>query len=140
MDLSFFPLTLEAIDTTLSLTDFVATLVGERSGLKLRLAGSLLKFAFDGYISHKPTLRVEGTLAADTASLRDTLHYLRTALDAPVPAEVVAALAAAPVTAQDREFYRRKISRRGLLGEIPLMWSHYCLLAGARQRPATRAG
>jgi AsmA protein len=65
----------EPVDATLSLTDFVATLMGERSGLKLRLAGSLLKFAFDGYISHKPTLRVEGTLAADTASLRDTLHW-----------------------------------------------------------------
>jgi AsmA protein len=65
----------EAIDATLSLTDFVATLVGERSGLKLRLAGAPLKFAFDGYISHKPTLRMEGTLAADTASLRETLHW-----------------------------------------------------------------
>jgi AsmA protein len=49
--------------------------VGERSGLKLRLAGAPLKFAFDGYISHKPTLRMEGTLAADTASLREALHW-----------------------------------------------------------------
>jgi len=72
--------------------------------------------------------------------LHDTLDYLRTALAAPVPAEVVAALAAVPVTTLDREFYRRKISRRGLLGEIPLMWCHYRLLAEAWQRPATRAG
>ena len=45
-----------------------------------------------------------------------------------------------PVTELDRAFYRRKISRRGLLGEIPLMWAHYRLIAQARQRPATRAG
>jgi hypothetical protein len=72
--------------------------------------------------------------------LRDTLDWLRSALEAPVPAQVVTALAQVPVTAADREFYRRKISRRGLLGEIPLMWCHYRLLAQARQRPATRAG
>jgi AsmA protein len=65
----------EPVDATLSLTDFVATLVGDRSGLKLRLAGAPLKFAFDGYISHKPTLRMEGTLAADAASLRETLRW-----------------------------------------------------------------
>jgi AsmA protein len=65
----------EPIDATLSLTDFVAALVGDRSGLKLRLSGAPLKFAFDGYISHKPTLKMEGMLAADTASLRDTLRW-----------------------------------------------------------------
>jgi AsmA protein len=65
----------EPVDASLSLTDFVATLMGDRSGLKLRLAAAPLKFAFDGYVSHKPTLRVEGTVAADTASLRDTLHW-----------------------------------------------------------------
>jgi AsmA protein len=65
----------ETIDAAVSLSDFVAALSGERSGLKLRLAGDLLKFAFDGYISHRPTLKMEGTLAADTASLRDTLRW-----------------------------------------------------------------
>jgi len=65
----------EPIDATLSLTDFVAALTGERSGLKLRLSGAPLKFAFDGYISHRPTLKMEGTLAADAASLRDTLRW-----------------------------------------------------------------
>jgi AsmA protein len=65
----------EPIDATLSLTDFVAALVGDRSGLKLRLSGAPLKFAFDGYLSHRPTLKMEGTLAADTASLRDTLRW-----------------------------------------------------------------
>ena len=72
--------------------------------------------------------------------LRDTLHYLRTMLAGGVPAEVVEALAAMPVTALDHDFYRCKISRRGLLGEIPLMWCHYRLLSEAQQRRATRAG
>jgi AsmA protein len=65
----------EAIDATISLTDFVAALQGDRSGLKIRLAGSPFKFAFDGYLSHRPTLKMEGTLAADSASLRDTLRW-----------------------------------------------------------------
>jgi AsmA protein len=65
----------EPIDATVSLTDFVAALVGDRSGLKLRLSGVPLKFAFDGSISHKPTLKMDGNLAADSASLRDTLRW-----------------------------------------------------------------
>ena len=65
----------EPIDATISFTDFVAALNGDRSGLKVRLAGTPFKFAFDGYISHRPTLKMEGTLAADAASLRDTLRW-----------------------------------------------------------------
>src|SRR5262249_55839115 len=42
----------EPIDATLSLTDFLAALTGDRSGLKLRAVGAPLKFAFDGYVSH----------------------------------------------------------------------------------------
>ena len=65
----------EPIDATIGVTDFVAALNGDRSGLKVRLAGAPFKFAFDGYFSHRPTLRMEGTLAADAASLRDTLRW-----------------------------------------------------------------
>jgi AsmA protein len=65
----------EPIDAALSLTDFLAALVGDRSGLKLRLSGAPLKFAFDGSISHQPTLKMDGMLAADTTSLRDTLRW-----------------------------------------------------------------
>jgi AsmA protein len=65
----------EPIDATFSFTDFVAALQGDRSGLKIRLAGAPFKFAFDGYISHRPTLKMEGTLVADSASLRDTLRW-----------------------------------------------------------------
>jgi AsmA protein len=65
----------QPIDATISFTDFVAALQGDRSGLKVRLAGAPFKFAFDGYISHRPTLKMEGTLAADATSLRDTLQW-----------------------------------------------------------------
>jgi AsmA protein len=65
----------EVVDASFSLSDFVSTLLGERSGLKIRLSAAPLKFAFDGYISHRPTLRMEGTLAADSTSLRDTLRW-----------------------------------------------------------------
>jgi AsmA protein len=65
----------EIIEGAFSLSDFVAALVGDRSGLKIRFAAAPVKFAFDGYISHSPTLRMEGTLAADGPSLRETLRW-----------------------------------------------------------------
>jgi len=63
------------VDATLSLTDFVGALTGDRSGLKLRLSGALLKLAYDGSISYRPILKLEGALSVDTASLRDTLRW-----------------------------------------------------------------
>jgi AsmA protein len=65
----------ETVDATISLSDFVAALSGERSGLKIRLAGAPLKFAFDGTVSHRPVLKLDGTLAADATSLRETLRW-----------------------------------------------------------------
>jgi AsmA protein len=65
----------EKIDASVSLGDFFSALKGERSGLKLRMAGSLLKAAFDGQLSHQPTLKIEGTLAADSPSLRNALRW-----------------------------------------------------------------
>ncbi len=65
----------EPVDLSLTLSDFAAMLTGNRTGLKLRLAGTPLKVAFDGSLSSKPTLRVEGTLAADAASLREAMRW-----------------------------------------------------------------
>lgn len=65
----------QPFDGTLSLTDFLAALTGDRSGLKLRLTGAPFKVAFDGSMSHRPTLKVEGALAADTGSLRETMRW-----------------------------------------------------------------
>jgi len=65
----------QPVDTSITLADFPAALTGSRTGLKLRLAGSPLKAAFEGSISVTPTLKIEGTLAADAASLRDALIW-----------------------------------------------------------------
>ena len=65
----------EPIDAAITLTDFAAALAGDRSGLKIRLAGAPVKFAFEGNWSTRPTLQIEGTLAADAPSLRDTLRW-----------------------------------------------------------------
>ena len=42
----------QPFDGTLSLSDFLAALTGERTGLKVRLTGAPFKFAFDG--NHEP--------------------------------------------------------------------------------------
>ncbi len=63
------------MDASVTLADFPAALAGSRSGVKLRVSGAPMKAAFEGAISFKPTLRIEGTLAADAASLRNTLVW-----------------------------------------------------------------
>jgi len=65
----------ERVDASLSISDFVAALDGDRSGVKLRLTGAPLKLAFEGHFSSRPTLKVEGTVAADAASLRDAVRW-----------------------------------------------------------------
>lgn len=65
----------EAVNASISFTDFLAALQGGRSGVKVRLAAAPLKFGFDGYLSHRPTLKMEGALAADSTSLRDTMRW-----------------------------------------------------------------
>ena len=65
----------EPVEAGITLADFPAALQGNRTGLKVRLAGKPLKAAFEGSISVKPTLKIDGTLAADTASLRAALIW-----------------------------------------------------------------
>ena len=65
----------EPVDASITLTDFAAALAGDRSGLKVRLTGAPVKFAFEGNWSTQPTLKIEGTLAADAPSLRDTFRW-----------------------------------------------------------------
>ncbi len=67
----------QVIDVSATLADFAEALVGNRSGVKVRLAGPIGKFAFDGSLSTYPTLKVTGNLAADTPSLRQTLQWMR---------------------------------------------------------------
>ena len=65
----------ELVDANVTLADFASALAGNRSGLKLRLAGAPIKCAFEGSLSVKPTLKIEGTLAADAESLRAALVW-----------------------------------------------------------------
>ena len=65
----------EPIESSITLADFAAALAGDRSGLKVRLTGAPVKFAFEGNWSTQPTLKIEGTLAADSPSLRDTFRW-----------------------------------------------------------------
>ncbi len=65
----------ERIDGSLSIADFIAALAGDRSGIKVRIASAPLKFAFDGVIANRTSLLMEGTLAADSPSLRNALRW-----------------------------------------------------------------
>jgi AsmA protein len=65
----------QSLDVTVMLGDFAAALAGQRSGLKLRIEGQPIKVAFEGAISVQPSLKIDGTLAADAASLRDALIW-----------------------------------------------------------------
>lgn len=63
------------MDASLTLADFPSVLAGNRTGVKLRVSGKPMKAAFEGAISLKPTLKIEGTLAADAPSLRNALVW-----------------------------------------------------------------
>lgn len=65
----------ERLESSLSVTDFVAAISGERTGLKARLTGAPLKLAFDGVIANRSSLLLEGTLTADSPSLRNLLRW-----------------------------------------------------------------
>jgi AsmA protein len=66
----------EPLNMTMTLSDFAAALSGNRSGLKLRIAGAPLKTAFEGSIGVKPSLKIEGSFAADATSLRQAVIWL----------------------------------------------------------------
>lgn len=65
----------QPIEANFTLGDFLAALSGERSGVKLRLSGALVKAAFDGATSTQPTFKVDGTLSVESPSLRDALNW-----------------------------------------------------------------
>jgi AsmA protein len=65
----------EPVEASLTLGDFLAALTGERSGVKLRLAGAPLNLAFDGAASSQPTLKIDGTLGIEAPSLRQALRW-----------------------------------------------------------------
>jgi AsmA protein len=65
----------EPVDGSLGIGDFIAALAGDKTGLKLRLAAAPAKLAFDGALSLRPTLKIEGTLGGDAPSLRRALVW-----------------------------------------------------------------
>src|ERR1700742_4169520 len=65
----------ERIEGSVSISDFLAALSGDRSGLKMRLASPPLKLAFDGTVANRTSMMMEGTLTADSTSLRNALHW-----------------------------------------------------------------
>ncbi|HEY2212480.1 MAG TPA: AsmA family protein [Bradyrhizobium sp.] len=65
----------ERVDGSISASDFIAALSGDRSGLKARLASAPLKLAFDGTIANRTSMMMEGTLTIDSMSLRNALRW-----------------------------------------------------------------
>ena len=65
----------ERVDGSISISDFVAALSGDRSGLKARLTSAPLKVAFDGSVADRASMMMEGTLTIDSSSLRNALRW-----------------------------------------------------------------
>jgi AsmA protein len=66
----------ERVDGSISASDFVAMLSGDRSGLKARLASAPIKLAFDGTVANRTSLMMEGTATVDSPSLRNALRWM----------------------------------------------------------------
>ena len=66
----------EMLDIGMTLGNFAAALQGERSALKVRVAGEPLKLAIDGAIATRPTMKIEGATAIDSLSLRQAIAWL----------------------------------------------------------------
>jgi AsmA protein len=65
----------ERVDGSVSASDFIAALSGDRSGLKARLASAPVKLAFDGSVANRTSMMMEGTLTIDSPSLRNVLRW-----------------------------------------------------------------
>lgn len=65
----------QPIDASLTLTDFLAALTGQNTGVKLRVASTPLNFTFDGTASNQQALKMNGALSVDSPSLRDVLLW-----------------------------------------------------------------
>jgi AsmA protein len=65
----------ERVDGSISASDFLALLSGDRSGLKARLVSAPLKLAFDGSVANRTSLMMEGVVTIDSLSLRNALRW-----------------------------------------------------------------
>ncbi len=65
----------ERVDGSISISDFLAALSGDRSGLKARIASAPMKLAFDGSVANRTSMMMEGVLTVDSPSLRNALRW-----------------------------------------------------------------
>ena len=65
----------ERVEGSISLSDFVAALSGERSGVKARIASAPLTVAFDGTIANHSSAIMGGTLTINSPSFRNALRW-----------------------------------------------------------------
>ena len=65
----------EPVEASLTLSDFLAALTGDRTGVKLRVSSTPLNVAFDGAATDRPTLKLDGTLDVEAPSLREALRW-----------------------------------------------------------------
>jgi AsmA protein len=63
------------VDASLAIANFPGAVAGDDSGLKFRASAGPLKAAFDGVMSYRPSLKINGTLAADAVSLREAIKW-----------------------------------------------------------------
>jgi AsmA protein len=66
----------EMLDIGITLGNFAAALQGDRSALKVRIAGEPIKLAFDGAVATRPTLKIEGATSIDSLSLRQAIAWM----------------------------------------------------------------
>ncbi len=66
----------ERVDGSLNVADFAAMLAGDRSVVKARLTAAPLKVGFDGAISNRSSLLLDGNVTADSKSFRDALRWI----------------------------------------------------------------
>jgi len=66
----------ERLDGSFTISDFIAAVTGDKSGLKVRLSGAPVRLSFDGVMTNKTSVLLEGTLNADGKSLRDLTRWV----------------------------------------------------------------
>jgi AsmA protein len=65
----------ETVETSIGFGDLLSAVTGRTSSLKVRFAGAPMKISFDGDLSSRPSLKVDGVLAVDAVSLRGAMVW-----------------------------------------------------------------
>lgn len=66
----------EPVNISLTISDVLAAMQGERSGIKARIAAAPMKAAFDGSFSALRNMRAEGMISADALSFRRAARWV----------------------------------------------------------------